>query len=315
MKQKAPANKNQKYLAILLAVIMFSSVFMMFFWGGSDGGTKVNSSNGNEASTSSAETNVSTIPFSQIPGKQVHHQFNSIADGLNMSPDGVMSAAYVDLQKTTGTPLEQSFGNKTMMKSFYGADVTKRYNAYYSDGSGFELHSIPEQKILKSFVPIPYHGYQLLARDTSTNSDIWNVIGSPVILGSRQSVKNVIDVLEGNATSTTEYNQILNQTDPKNVILQVIVARTNNTTDVPADQYYNDLRKLDDGSFEQTSLFLNVRPDFAKNIAALQANSSERGVTYNLTTSGNITKLVLISDFNNLSNETRLVTEKANLNS
>jgi hypothetical protein len=282
---------------------MFFSVFLILFSGGSN----VNSNNGNESPTPVVENNISTIPFSQIPGKQVHHQFNSIADGLNMSPDGVISAAYVDLQKTSGTPLEQTFGNTTMMKSFYGADVTKRYSAYYSDGNGFELHAIPEQKILKSFVPIPYHGYQLLARDSSSSGDLWNVVGSPVILGSRQSVKSVIDVLGGNLTSATEYNQILSQADPKDVIFQVVVARTNNTTDALADQYYNDLRKLDNGSYEQTSLFLNVNPGLAKNITALQATSSERGVTYNVTTSGNITKLVLISDYKNLVNETRLV--------
>lgn len=306
MKQKAPANKNQKYLAILLAVIMFFSVFLILF----SGGQTANSNNENEAPTPAAKSNVSTIPFSQIPGKQVHHQFNSIADGLNMSPAGVISAAYVDLQKTTGTPLEQSFGNTTMMEPFYGADVTKRYSAYYSDGNGFELHAIPEQKILKSFVPIPYQGYQLLARDTSANGDIWNVVGSPVIMGSRQSVKNIIDVLEGNATFATEYNQILSQANSKDVILQVVVAKTNNTMDVPADQYYNDLRKLDNGSYSQTSLFLNIDPDLAKNITALQTNSSERGVTYNVTTSGNITKVEVISDFKSLSNETRLLSKQ-----
>ena len=153
MKQKAPANKNQKYLAILLAVIMFFSVFLILFSGNS---SKTNNNNGSETTTA-VENNVSTIPFSQIPGKQVHHQFNSIADGLNMSPDGVIGAEYIDLRKTVGTPLEQSFGNKTMMRSFYGADVTKRYTAYFADGNGFELHAIPEQKILKSFIPIPYH--------------------------------------------------------------------------------------------------------------------------------------------------------------
>lgn len=305
MKQKAPTTKKQKYIAIILASIMFFSVFLYLVTGGS--GPKGNSNNENESPTPVVENNISTIPFSQIPGKQVHHQFNSIADGLNMSPDGVISAAYVDLQKTSGTPLEQTFGNTTMMKSFYGADVTKRYSAYYSDGNGFELHAIPEQKILKSFVPIPYHGYQLLARDSSSSGDLWNVVGSPVILGSRQSVKSVIDVLGGNLTSATEYNQILSQADPKDVIFQVVVARTNNTTDALADQYYNDLRKLDNGSYEQTSLFLNVNPGLAKNITALQATSSERGVTYNVNTSGNITKLVLISDYKNLVNETRLV--------
>jgi hypothetical protein len=303
MKQKAPANKNQKYLAILLAVIMFGSVFLILF----SGGSKVNSSNGNEASTPSTENNISTIPFSQIPGKQVHHQFNSIADGLNMSPDGVVFAEYINIQKTVGTPLEQSYGNLTTnLKQFYGTGVTKRYSAYYSDGNEFELHAIPEQKILSnSFVPVPYRGYYLLARGSS--GDAWNVVGSPVVLGSRQSVKSVIDVLEKNATSTTEFNQILSQANPEDVIIQEVAMKTNNTADTVSDQYYTDLRKLDNGSYAQTSLFLNIEPDVAKNITVLQANSSERGVTYNVTTSGNITKLVVSSDFTNLLNETKLL--------
>ncbi len=223
-----------------------------------------------------------------------------------MSPDGVISAEFVNLQKATGTPLEQSIGNTTTLKPLYGVDVTKRYIAYYPDGNMFELHAVPEQKILTSFVPVPYHGYELLSRGSST-TDIWNVVGSPVIFGSRQSVKSVIDVLEKNATPATEYNWILSQANPEDSILQEVVMKTNTTMDAPADQYYTDLRKLDDGSYAQTSLFLNVKPDVAKNITALQANSSERGVTYNVTTSGNITKLVISSDFKSLLNETRLL--------
>ena len=122
-----------------------------------------------------------------------------------MSPEGVISANYVDLQKATGTPMEQVLGNVKMMKSLYGADVTKRYGASYADGSGFELHQIPEQKILIPWRAVPYNDYNLLAR-TNNTQDIWNVVGNPVILGPRQNIENVIDVLEGNATSTTEYN-------------------------------------------------------------------------------------------------------------
>jgi hypothetical protein len=194
-----------------------------------------------------------------------------------------------------------------MMKPFYGADVTKRYSAYYSDGNEFELHAIPEQKILSNtFVPVPYRNYYLLSRGSS--GDAWNVVGSPVVLGSRQTVKNVIDVLEGNATSTTQYNEILSQANPEDVIIQEVMMKTNYTAEAVADQYYMDLRKQDDGSYAQTSLFMNLKPDVAKNITALQATSSERGVTYNVTSSGNITKLVISSDFNSLLNETRMLT-------
>ena len=68
-----------------------------------------------------------------------------------------------------------------------------------------------------------------------------------------------------------------------------------------------DLKKLDDGSYTQTSVFLNPESNITKNITTYQANSSERGVTYNVTTSGNLTKLEITSDFEALYNETQLL--------
>ncbi|MGA9187086.1 MAG: hypothetical protein WB014_00630 [Methanosarcina sp.] len=299
MKRKDPATKNQKYLAIFLAATMLLSVGMIFF--SNDSGNKDDKS----VSTAEAENNSSTISFSQVPGKQIHHEFNSIADGLNMSPEGVISATYVNLNKATGTPMEQAVGNVKMMESLYGADVTKRYGAIYADGNGFELHHIPEQKTLVPWGAVPYHGYYLLAR-TNNTQDIWNIVGSPVILGSRQTIEKTIDVLEGNATATTEYNNLLSHVDPENVIFQQVATKTN-ATDIPAEQFYRDFKKLDNGSYTDTSIFLNVEPEVTRNITALQANSSERGVTYNVTTSGNITKMVITSDFASLLNETQLL--------
>ncbi len=301
MKRKDPATKNQKYLAIFLALTMFLSAFMIFFTGDSK-----TDSNNDVSATENGEENL-TISFSQIPGKQVHHEFNSIADGLNMSPEGVISATYVDLQRTTGTPFEQVLGNVKTMDSLYGADVTKRYGAGYADGNGFELHQIPEQKILMPWGTVPYNEYYLLAR-TNNTYDVWNVVGSPVILGPRQSVEDVIDVLEGNATATTEYDSLLIQANPEGSIYQEVVTRTN-STDIPADQLYRELKKLDDGSYRQTSLYLSPEPEFTEKIQTLQANSTERGVTYNVTTAGDITKLIITSDFGSLLNETQLLSQ------
>ncbi|MGB9939778.1 hypothetical protein [Methanosarcina sp.] len=301
MKRKDPATKNQKYLAIFLALTMFLSVFMIFFTDDSN-----TDSNNDVSATENGEENL-TISFSQIPGKQVRHEFNSIADGLNMSPEGVISATYVDLQRTTGTPFEQVLGNVKTMDSLYGADVTKRYGAGYADGNGFELHQIPEQKILMPWGTVPYNGYYLLAR-TNNTYDVWNVVGSPVILGPRQSVEDVIDVLEGNATATTEYDSLLTQANPEGSIYQEVVTRTN-STDIPADQLYRELKKMDDGSYSQTSLYLSPEPEFTEKIQTLQANSTERGVTYNVTTAGDTTKLIITSDFGSLLNETQLLSQ------
>lgn len=302
MKQKDPAKKNQKYLAVFLALTMLLSVGALLFSG--------NNSNKDKSDNVSSPGNVEgndTIAFSQIPGRQVHHEFNSIADGLNLSPEGVVSASYVDLQKTKGTPFEQVFGNETMMYSLYGADVTKRYGARYADGNGFELHQIPEQKILMPWGAVQYDNYSLLAR-TNNTYDIWNVVGNPVILGSRQSVQDVIDILEGNATASTEYNNLVNQVSPEGSLYQELAMKTNNST-IPADQFYTDLRKLDDGSYRQTSLYLNPESNFTQKINAMQANSTERGVAYNVTTSGNITKVMITSDFGSLLNETQMLSQ------
>lgn len=302
MKRKDPATKNQKYLAIFLAVTMFLSAFMIFFTGNSNTGS-------DDASTSETGGEPLTVPFSQIPGKQVQHEFNSIADGLEMSPEGVTDAVYVDLQKAKGTPMEAVFGNEqTMNVSFsYGADVTKRYGASYGNESGFELHQIPEQKIS---IPVdtqamPYEGYQILNRFNGTY-DVWNVVGSPTIIGPIDTVMGVINVLEGNETSATEYDQLLSQADFEGSIYQEVSTKTN-SSEIPAEQYYRDLKKMDNGSYVQTSIYLNPEPEVNEKISAYQANSSERGVTYNITTRDNFTKLIISSDFESVYNETALL--------
>jgi hypothetical protein len=298
-----PATKNQKYLAIFLAVTMFFSAFLIYFTASS----KTDSND--ENSTPETNGNFVSVPFSQVQGKHVQHQFNSIADGLEMSPEGVTNAEFVNLLKTEGTPLESVFGNRqTMNVSFsYGADVTKRYGASYGNESGFELHLIPEQKIN---VPMDtramsYDGYEILDRTNGTYN-IWNVVGSPAIIGPVQTVMSVIDVLEGNETASTEYNQILEQADLEGSIYQTVGKKTN-TSDIPAKQYYKDLKKMDDGSYVQTFIYLDPEPEVNEKIQAYQANSSERGVNYNVTTNGNITKLVISSDFASVYNESVLL--------
>ncbi|KKG09551.1 hypothetical protein [Methanosarcina sp. 2.H.A.1B.4] len=303
MKRKDSATKNQKYLAIFLAATMLLSVFVVLIQGSTN-------NNNDDVPTPETGEELITVPFSQIPGKHIQHEFNSIIDGLEMSPEGVTNAVYVDLQKTEGTPLEAIFGNRqTMNVSFsYGADVTKRYGASYGNETGFELHQIPEQKIS---VPantqvMPYEGYQILDRTNGTYN-IWNVVGSPTIIGPIQNVANILSILEGNSTATTEFDQLLSQADPEGNVYQEVAKRTNNSIDMSAEQYYRDLKKLDDGSYMQTSIYLNPKPEVNEKITAFQANSSERGVTYNVTTLDNITKLVISSDFESLYNESALL--------
>lgn len=303
MKQKDQAKKNQKYLAIFLVLTMLLSAGAIFF----SASSKNKDSENNSSSVAEEQNN--TLYFSQVPGKQINHDFNSISDGLNMSPKGVVSATYVDLQKTTGTPFEQILGNTTMMYSLYGSDVTIRYGASYANGSsGFELHEIPDKKMFMPWGLVSYDNYSVLAR-TNNTYDVWNVVGDPVLLGSRQSVKDVIDVLLGNASAYPEYKTLLSQTNPEGSLYQEVVTKTNSTSSLPADQIYTEIKKLNDGSYTQTSVYLNPESNFTNKVQTLQANSTQRGVTYNVTTSGNITKLMINSDFKSLLNETQLLSQ------
>ncbi|MDQ1275732.1 MAG: hypothetical protein QG610_1307, partial [Euryarchaeota archaeon] len=128
----------------------------------------------------------------------------------------------------------------------------------------------------------------------------------PAIIGPIQTVASVISVIEGNETATTEYNEILSHADLEGSIYQEVVEQTN-SSDIPAEQYYRDLKKLDNGSYVQTSIYLNPEPEVNEKIKVYQVNSSERGVTYNVTTLDNITKLVISSDFESVYNETALL--------
>lgn len=301
MKQKKDsATKNQKYLAIFLAATMFLSVFVVL--------VSNNSKTDEEKYTpvpGEGTEEAQIIAFNQVPGKQVQHEFNSLADGLEMSPGEPVNALYVDLQKTEGTPFEMALGDMEMINNFYGAEVTKRYSANYADGKGFELHQIPEQQIIMPWGAVDYSGYQLLAR-TNNTYDIWNVVGSPVILGSRQNVESVIDVMEENASSAHEYDQLLNLASPEDSIYQEVFTNTG-FEEVPFAQYYKDLRKLDDGSYSQTTIFQDPEPELTEKITTMQANCSERNVSYEVTSEGNITKLIITADFVSLNNETSLL--------
>ena len=299
-KKKDSATKNQKYLAIFLAATMFLSVFVVL--------VNTNSKTDEEKNTpvpGEGTEEAQIIAFYQVPGKQVQHEFNSLADGLEMSPGGPVNALYVDLQKTEGTPFEMALGDMEMINNFYGAEVTKRYSANYADGKGFELHQIPEQQIIMPWGAVDYSGYQLLAR-TNNTYDIWNVVGSPVILGSRQNVESVIDVMEENASSAHEYDQLLNLASPEDSIYQEVFTNTG-FEEVPFAQYYKDLRKLDDGSYSQTTIFQDPEPELTEKITTMQANCSERNVSYEVTSEGNITKLIITADFVSLNNETSLL--------
>ena len=69
---------NKKLVAIFLAVIMLMSFLPLFFSGAPQ-----------QSNTDTAVNYVDAPGFDSIPGANVNHNFDSIADGLDLTAKGV----------------------------------------------------------------------------------------------------------------------------------------------------------------------------------------------------------------------------------
>jgi hypothetical protein len=280
---------KQKAIAIFLAIIMLMSILPIFFSGSSKNG-----------STEDTPVPLNAPGFDTIAGTHVSHELNSIADGLSIAPPGVSSAQYLDISRINGTPLEPAIANARQSDDLYNSRIMKTFYAEYTtEQSWFELHTISPEIIAFDYwiSPTPYNGYQFLVRTTDEYS-LSNVVGTPMIFGPQKKIEKVIDVLSGSAEKSSDFELILNYADMNAEFQRVTLVEEGF-----ADQFYLDLKKLPDGRYSRTVIYLNPVNSALGNITQLQANSTERGIIYDLTTDGDITKVVITSDFFSVANE------------
>lgn len=277
---------NKKYVAIFLAAIMVVSILPFFFSG------NTNDSNGSEELT-----DLEDAPgFEIIDGTHFDAEINSISDGLAITPEGVSNAAYIDYLKVYNTPLQVFAPNITDLYSLYNTGISKRYSAYNDSANfGFEAHILkPEVINFEYALADMYNGYSLLMRGPNVS----NIIGTPTLLGDRAILKKVIDVKSGNSQASTEFTEILSYVD-SGAEYQFVTS-----TDPLAEQHYLEFRSMDDGNYTRTEIFLNPLESTINTIEGLEANSTERGLSYDTTIEeeGRIVKVVITSNESNFFN-------------
>ncbi|WP_256622997.1 hypothetical protein [Methanolobus chelungpuianus] len=277
---------NTKAISLFLAVIMLMSIGTYFF----AGPLSKQSNNQNDASQAPG--------FDTIPGTKVNHQLNSLQDGLSMTPEGVTVASYVDYSRVYGTPLEVLAPNITDVYSVYGSMIVKRYAAYNNtEDFGFEAHVIYPEVINFEYMLAeqPYNGYYLLSR----NGQIYNIVGSPMLLGPQDSLQQVIDVASGNLESSRDFERIMPYIEA-GAEYQMLTS-----ADTVAGQHYMEFRAADEGNtYTRTEVFVEPQQSLLENISALEANSTERGLAYNVTSydSDNVTKVMITTNATNFYN-------------
>ncbi|SFM23458.1 hypothetical protein [Methanolobus profundi] len=280
---------NQKYAALFLAALMVMSVFSYFvasFVGDSD--------------TDEELADIADAPgFEVIDGTHFDAEIDSVSDGLAFTPEGVSNAIYVDYSRTYGTPLQDY--NVSDLYAYYNTMMIRRFSAYnITSNFGFEAHVLnPETVGFNYAVTDTYNGYSILSR----GSGIFNVIGTPTLLGDQATLEKVIDVRSGTSPASSDFTEILGYVEP-GAEYQVVTS-----VDPLAEQHYLEFRNMNDGNYSKTEIFLDPVEGTVENIESLEVNSTDRGLFYNTSTfdDGRIVKVVVTT---NTSNFLNLITEQ-----
>lgn len=276
--------KSVKIIGIFLALIMVMSILPFFFSG-----------NGNNSKGDEEITDLENAPgFEIIKGTHFNAQVNSISGGLAISPEGVSNAVYVDYSRTYGTPLQDY--NISDLYAYYNTLMIQRFAAYNaSAGFGFEAHVLnPEVINFEYAVTDTYNGYSFLMR----SSNLYNIIGTPTLLGDKDTLVKVVDVASGNTQGTTDFSELLSYVD-SGAEYQMV-----SSTDSLAEQHYMEFRNMGDGNYSKTEIFLNPLDSTLATISALEGNSTERDLFYNTTIvdDGRIAKVVVTTNASNFFN-------------
>ncbi|MEA1985101.1 MAG: hypothetical protein U9N13_05555 [Euryarchaeota archaeon] len=273
---------NTKLVAIFLAVIMVMSILPFFFSG--------NTSQSDDDGT----VDMSNAPgFGSVAGTHVDQPFGSISDGLDMTFSDVGTAQYIDLTRTQNTPLQFLIGNTSQLDAFYGSNVLRMYSAGSADGASWiQFHEIYPQTVAYQYylAPEAYNGYQLLSR----GNNLYNVIGSPMILGKKGQVENALDVLSGISASCDKFDHILSYSGPS--------AEFQRVTEIEngfADQYYVGIKLINGTHYARTSVYLNATDSTISNLTSFAQNGTGRGLAYETISYGNITKVTITSNASN----------------
>ncbi|MCE8422417.1 MAG: hypothetical protein J5U17_04365 [Candidatus Methanoperedens sp.] len=225
----------------------------------------------------------------------VNQPFYSISDALNMTPPGAESASFVDLESMPPQMVQwvrQDMQVIGEVDTIYKSNTTRMYyaNLREKNNSSFLLLStmFPEKNDF-GYMEIPNTSPPILQR-TDMNG-LYNVMGRPSILASGETVMGVLSITESlNKTNTSydQYEKLIN-------LVPAAPFQTLSSNVTFSEQYYMGI-KLNNGSYERTTAYLNLNSSTMKNLTMFKANSTQKGFShYNITQAANYTIVDIIS--------------------
>ncbi len=264
-------------LAALMILMMVLSPLMPLFWGDDE---PANAAQPTQPPGSAART-----PLDEF-GKLVDHPLDSIADGLNASPPGVVMAQYVHAGDLEGTPLMEPLVERQIIipHEFYGTNISQSYYAGFWDNAWIGMHTLDPRKFAFEYIalrPYEYDNYHMFIRpQKDVNGDyMCNIMGDPCIIGPRSKVEATADVIDDESAPNAypNFGGLLESVDLDAPYQEVRMYSS------VADQYYAAVRPVGDGC-ERTITCSGISENTTARANELAANTTDNlecAVTFN----------------------------------
>jgi hypothetical protein len=181
---------NSKAFAILVGVLMVFSGFASFVMMG-----------GNQDEVAVVPSGRDSLQTFGVQGNLVDWDFEGLRDVLQMSPESTVMAYWINLSASPNltdaarAAIPQSLG-LNYASQLYSTKIEKLANANFN-GTWTEFHRIVPYRVGYNSLVIPYQGYMMIPG----GNDYVTVLGKPVLFGTQDSVRQVIDVIDGGLSS------------------------------------------------------------------------------------------------------------------
>ncbi|HPE64083.1 MAG TPA: hypothetical protein PLQ49_08260 [Methanothrix sp.] len=238
-------------IAVFLAGIMFFSSFSSFiFRGGEPAETTV------QATWNPSDFGVS--------GRLINWDFESLGDALGMYPedlvfafwlnmtasDNLTEAAALTLPATVGLTLKDQL-------NLYPSPIDEISWGFFGNETA-EFHWTRPAPLGAHGLAVLYNGYQVIPLGTS---ELFIVMGTPVLFGTETSVKKVVDVISGTAPTTEGFVLPYDESDTLQISVLGTGAASNPSLQSPLGGDYAESYlgiSPNDGGFTLTAKYLTL---------------------------------------------------------
>lgn len=221
-----------------------------------------------------------------LSGLELTDNFNSLSDGINRTPGGIIWANFIDVKKADGTVLEGFANQRVQPPGFYGVPIIGMYSADYSSTSWIEMHDIGKTGTVSA---------------VNEPGKVNIVTARPFIFGHTSAVNRVIAMMadpKSNANAYTEYGVILDKVNDEDAGIAEIQKEVTGFSDISYSAY-----SAVGGSVERVVAY-HLTGDVPQKFASAAATAESRGfIKYDVKQDGDVLIITMVSDYDRVATE------------